>query len=194
MKRIMGIDPGSRKTGYGMVEVSGDMVSWVASGTIHCKQDTLAERLYAISSQIRTTAEQYKPDVVAIEQVFVYRNPDSALKLGQARGAAIAAAAGYGMVVHEYAPREIKKAIVGKGSASKAQVQHMVKAILGLNKIPEEDAADALAIAISHAYASQMNSQLQAALTDLQSTARQEQLKTGKRRKSRWIAASLPIK
>ena len=187
----MGIDPGSRKTGYGMVEVAGSTISWLASGTIHCTQDTLAERLNAIASQIRQLAELHNPDTVVVEQVFVYRNPDSALKLGQARGAAIAAAAGYGIPVHEYTPREIKKAIVGKGAASKAQVQHMVRAILGLNRIPEEDAADALAIAIGHAYVSQMNSQLQAALATLQHPVKQAQGKAGKRRKIRWNAASL---
>jgi len=194
MKRILGIDPGSRKTGYGIIEVSGDTVSWLASGTIISNYDSLAERLHVIASHLRQLMTEHKPDTVAVEQVFVYRNPDSALKLGQARGAAIAAVAGFGIPVFEYAPREIKKAIVGKGSANKQQVQHMVKAILGIHKIPKEDAADALAIAISHAYVSQMNSQLQAALSSIQVNVNLAQHKTGKRRKLRWSASSLPSK
>lgn len=194
MKRILGIDPGSRKTGYGIIEVSGDTVSWQASGTIKSVNDSLADRLHHIASHLRILVDEHQPDTVAVEQVFVYRNPDSALKLGQARGAAIAAVAAFGIPVFEYAPREIKKAIVGKGSANKQQVQHMVKAILGLHKMPQEDASDALAIAISHAYVSQMNSQLQAALSSIQVNANLALQKSGKRRKTRWTASSITTK
>lgn len=191
MKRILGIDPGSRKTGYGIIDVSGNSVSWLASGTIQCEANSLAERLHTIASQLGALITEHQPDTVAIEQVFVCRNADSALKLGQARGAAISAVASFGIPVFEYAAREVKKAIVGKGSASKLQVQHMVKAILGIAECPKEDAADALAIAISHAYVSQMNSQLQVALSNIQVNA---QHKSGKRRKLRWSGAGLPIK
>lgn len=124
------------------------------SGCIRTPDDALPIRLKAIFQSLSDILDEYKPTEMAIEKVFMHNNPDSALKLGQARGTAICAVANYDVPVYEYTPREIKQAIVGKGSATKAQIQHMIKALLSLNETPQEDAADALAIALSHAHLS----------------------------------------
>ena len=152
MIRILGIDPGSRTTGFGVVDVEGQRLICAASGCIHTRGETLAERLADIHRGILEVVEEYAPEEVAIERVFVQRNADSALKLGQARGAAISAVAGLRLPVHEYSPTQIKQAVVGRGNAAKPQVQHMVCALLRLNRTPPADAADALAMAICHGH------------------------------------------
>jgi crossover junction endodeoxyribonuclease RuvC len=150
--RILGIDPGSRITGYGILELRGNQFVCLANGCIKSPQDQLASRLKNIHLGIHELIESYAPQELAIESVFVHRNVDSALKLGQARGTAITCAALQALSVSEYSPAEIKKAVVGRGNAAKAQVQHMVAAILGLNKALQADAADALAVAICHGH------------------------------------------
>lgn len=150
MKRILGIDPGSRITGFGIVELEGQQHQYVTSGCIRTQGDVLAERLKEIFDGLLEIVATYQPDEMVIERVFMHRNADSALKLGQARGAAICACTTQSIPVHEYSPREIKQAVVGKGSASKEQVQHMVQAMLSLNACPQADAADALAAALCH--------------------------------------------
>jgi len=160
MSLILGIDPGSRTTGFGLVELNGSKLSYVESGCIRTGGGEFPERLKIIFEEMVVVIGTYKPDVVAIERVFMHRNPDSAIKLGQARGAAICAAVTQGLKVSEYSPAEIKKATVGKGNANKEQIQHMVKALLNLPGTPQEDAADALAAAICHANTAAMMSQI----------------------------------
>lgn len=152
--RILGIDPGSRLTGYGVLDVSGAAPRYVASGCIRLRLDgDLAQRLAQVYAGISELVAVHRPGEFAIEQVFMSKNADSALKLGQARGVAIVCAANHGLPVHEYGPRQIKQAVTGSGRADKVQVQHMVTAILALSGVPQADAADALAIALTHAYA-----------------------------------------
>ncbi len=148
---ILGIDPGSRITGFGLVDNQANRIAYVSSGSIRVKGDSLAARLGHIYAAIDDLIRQYAPEQMGIENVFVARNADSALKLGQARGAAICAAHQAGLEVAEYAPREIKQAIVGTGAANKDQVQHMVQRLLGLRQALAADEADGLAIAICHA-------------------------------------------
>ena len=148
--RVIGIDPGSRLTGYGLVEAGGQGLRYRASGCIRTDAGTFPDRLAEIYRGISELIEDHQPDEVAIEEVFLARNPSSALKLGQARGVAIAAAVAHGLPVHEYAARRVKQGLVGTGRASKAQVQHMVRVLLSLPGAPQADAADALAIAICH--------------------------------------------
>lgn len=150
MALILGIDPGSRITGYGIVEHLGAKFNYVGSGCIRTPDTCLADKLDTIFSGISEIILQYKPDTFAIEQVFMAQNPDSALKLGQARGSAIVAASQAKLQVFEYSARQIKQAVVGSGSADKNQVQHMVQHILKLTGKPQADAADALAVAICH--------------------------------------------
>jgi crossover junction endodeoxyribonuclease RuvC len=158
--RILGIDPGSRLTGYGIIEMHAGRAIWVGSGCIRIKGDDLASRLRVLVEGLVDILDQHRPTTVAVEQVFMHRNADSALKLGQARGAAISVVAGRHLPVYEYTPTQIKKAMVGKGNAAKAQVQHMVKAMLGLSHLPQEDAADALAVALCHAHTAQTLSRM----------------------------------
>jgi len=148
--RILGIDPGSRVTGYGFVEYVNSGFTYIASGCIRTPKGALCERLGVIYASLDALILEFAPHEVAIEEVFMARNPQSALKLGQARGAAIAAVAIKKLSLSEYAARSVKKALTGTGGASKEQVQHMVKVILNLSETPAEDAADALAIAICH--------------------------------------------
>lgn len=151
--RILGIDPGSRHTGFGIVDCSGPELRSVVFGRIDVARGEVAERLHRIHDGIRALLARYAPDEVAIERVFVNRNVDSALKLGQARGAALAALGA--TAVFEYAPRAVKLSTVGFGGADKAQVAHMVRQLLSLGvdvAIPT-DATDALAIALCHAHA-----------------------------------------
>ncbi len=155
MKRILGIDPGSRFTGFGIIELNAGRSRWVNSGCIRVAGATLAEKLCLIAEGINSLLDEYQPDEMAIEKVFVSHNVDSALKLGQARGAAISTVALRQIPVSEYSPTQIKKAVVGKGNAAKTQVQHMVVSLLGLSDSPQEDAADALAIALCHAHTQQ---------------------------------------
>ncbi len=152
---ILGIDPGSRITGYGLIKRQAGKTHYVASGCIRVKGDDLAQRLAQIFTGVSEIIRQYKPDQFAIEQVFLAHNPDSALKLGQARGAAIVAATQDKLSVAEYSARQIKQAVVGKGSAEKSQVQHMVRHLLNLPGTPQADAADALAVALCHAHTEQ---------------------------------------
>lgn len=153
MSLILGIDPGSRLTGFGIIQAQGRNLQYVTSGCIRIDTDKdLAHRLKQITQSVTQLIEQYQPEEFAIEQVFLGKNVDSALKLGQARGAAIVAAALQDIPVFEYAARSVKQAVTGKGSADKTQVQHMVKHMLKLPGMPQTDAADALAIAITHTF------------------------------------------
>lgn len=149
---IFGIDPGSHKTGYGVIRVLRSQRLYVGSGIITTDNKApMPERLKVIFKGLQQLISQYHPNQFSVEKVFLARNPDSALKLGQARGAAICATAISDQPVYEYSAREIKLAVVGTGSASKMQVAHMVKALLGLSGDIREDAADALAAALCHA-------------------------------------------
>ena len=147
---ILGIDPGSRLTGYGLIYVRGRSLEYCASGCIRTSGDALPARLGQIYRSVAELIEQYHPTEFAIENVFLARNAQSALKLGQARGVAIAAAVAADLPIFEYAARQVKQAVVGTGRANKEQVQHMVKVILDLAGTPQADAADALAIAVCH--------------------------------------------
>ena len=159
-RRILGIDPGSRLTGFGVLDFVGDQPSYVASGTIRSSDGSFPDRLKRIFESVHDVVAQYQPDVVAIESVFMAKNASSALKLGHARSAALCATFAFDVEVFEYAPREIKQAIVGTGSASKEQVQHMVMSLLLLDGKPSTDAADALAAAICHGHRRTMKSAL----------------------------------
>ena len=150
--RILGIDPGSRVTGYGLVDENGGLITYVASGCIKTGGNDFTSRLSEIYRGIESLIDEFRPSEVAIEDVFVARNPQSALKLGQARGAAIAAVVGRENPVAEYAARRVKQAVVGTGRATKEQVQQMVKTALSLSANPSADAADALAIALCHVH------------------------------------------
>lgn len=149
-KRILGIDPGSRITGFGVIEIEDGQLSYVTSGCIRVAGQALPERLKSIFNSVSEIVADFRPDEMAVEQVFMKNNVDSALKLGQARGAAICAAVTRDLDVFEYTPTQIKQAIVGRGHADKAQVQFMVRAILNLPGLPQQDAADALACALCH--------------------------------------------
>ncbi len=155
MSIILGIDPGSRLTGYGVVRHSGNKFEYLGSGCIRLGDDPFPLRLEKIHAGICEIIRQYQPQEFAIEQVFMAANPDSALKLGQARGAAIVAATNNKLPVAEYSARQIKQAVVGKGSATKTQVQHMVTYLLKLAGTPQADAADALAVALCHGHSRQ---------------------------------------
>jgi crossover junction endodeoxyribonuclease RuvC len=159
-KRILGIDPGSRLTGFGVVDFDGDKALYVASGTVKSIDGAFADRLRQIFESIGSIVDEYRPDIVAIESVFMHKNAGSALKLGHARSAAICATFAHGAEVHEYAPREIKQAVVGTGAATKEQVQHMVVSILTLEGVPAPDAADALATALCHGHQRRIQAQL----------------------------------
>ncbi len=155
MAIILGIDPGSRLTGYGVISQQGHKLSYVGSGCIRVEADNLAEKLLIVFNGVSEVIRQFQPQMFAIEQVFMARNPDSALKLGQARGSAIVAAATNELPVFEYSARQIKQAVVGTGAADKSQVQLMVKTLLKLPGTPQADAADALAVAMCHAHSYQ---------------------------------------
>jgi len=152
MRRILGIDPGSRVTGYGLIESDGRQSRHLASGCIRVGEDPWPQRLGSIFNGVKAVVDQYCPEELAVEQVFFSRNAASALKLGQARGAAICAALSVGVQVHEYSPKSVKQAVVGSGGADKVQVQHMIKVILSMTEDPAEDQADALAVAVCHAH------------------------------------------
>jgi crossover junction endodeoxyribonuclease RuvC len=152
--KILGVDPGSRITGFGLIQAEKLKFSYVASGCIRTKGE-LTERITTIFSEIEQIVIEYNPDIVVIERAFMRPdrpNPDAAIKLGHARGAIISAVGSKNIEMVEYSPNQIKKAIVGKGHATKYQVSYMVQETLKLNKSPQEDAADALAGAICHAY------------------------------------------
>ena len=149
--RVLGIDPGSQCTGFGVVDAAGPRLTYVASGVIRTANGDFSARLCEIFTCVRSIVAQYRPAEIAIERVFVNRNPDSALKLGQARGAAICGTIDANAEVFEYATRQIKQAVVGTGSAEKAQVQLMMRSMLKLDGPVAADAANALAAAVCHA-------------------------------------------
>jgi len=153
--RILGIDPGLRTTGFGVVDSEGQALHYVASGTIRCDSAAgrLPERLKAIFDGVRELSTRYRPHCASIEIVFVNVNPQSTLLLGQARGAAVTALVSSELDVSEYTALQMKKAIVGHGRAGKEQVQQMVQRLLALPGVPGRDAADALGLAICHAHA-----------------------------------------
>ena len=156
--RVLGLDPGSQRTGFGIIDCGGGAERHVCSGCIEVSGAQMVARLQRIYAAIRTLVDEHRPDVIAIERVFIHRNPDSALKLGQARGVALCAAATLGASVHEYAPRAIKLAVTGFGGAAKPQVALMVRTLLKLPGTPRADAADALAVALCHAQTRRLSS------------------------------------
>jgi crossover junction endodeoxyribonuclease RuvC len=148
---ILGIDPGSQVTGFGVIALEGKALRYMASGCIRTRGGEMASRLRIIFEGAAQLVAQYQPDEICVERVFVHRNADSALKLGQARAAALCGTFGCAAPVHEYAAREIKQAITGSGAAEKVQVAHMVRTLLAVRGPLAADAADALAVAICHA-------------------------------------------
>ncbi len=153
MTTILGIDPGSRVTGYGLIRVEKNTINYIDSGCIRTDSNAaLSLRLLQIYNGVCELMDMYSPEEIAIEEVFMYENARSALVLGHARGVAMVAAASHRKVISEYSAREVKQAVVGYGAAEKAQVKSMVVSLLHLNKAPQNDAADALAIAICHSH------------------------------------------
>jgi crossover junction endodeoxyribonuclease RuvC len=152
MIRILGIDPGSQITGYGIIDMDGNHASHVTHGEIRVTGETQGAKLHFIYQRLAELISKHHPDEAAIERVFMHRNADSALKLGQARGSAIVACVEQGLEIYEYTANQIKQATVGKGHAAKQQVQHMVKILLCLGELPGSDAADALAVALCHGH------------------------------------------
>lgn len=150
MSIILGIDPGSRITGYGVIRIIGAKAHYLGSGCIRTNCDELPERLKQVYDGVSEIITQFNPTEFAIERVFMAKNADSALKLGQARGSAIVAAVNAHLPVSEYSATQIKQAIVGSGGAAKEQVQHMVTHLLKLSATPQADAADALGVALCH--------------------------------------------
>ncbi len=150
--RILGIDPGSRFTGIGIIDIEGQRNIHVHNTCLKIPQGELADRLDFIFAGITELIEEFQPQEISIEQVFMHKNPDSALKLGQARGVAIVACARASLPVYEYSATQVKKSVVGRGHAAKDQVQHMVKVLLNISTPLQEDAADGLAIALCHGH------------------------------------------
>ncbi|MGY3902934.1 crossover junction endodeoxyribonuclease RuvC [Aeromonas lusitana] len=150
MSIILGIDPGSRITGYGVIRIVSGKAEYLGSGCIRTDLGELPSRLKQVYDGVSEIITQFKPDEFAIERVFMARNADSALKLGQARGSAIVAAVNALLPVSEYSATQIKQAVVGTGGAAKEQVQHMVTHLLKLSATPQADAADALGVALCH--------------------------------------------
>ena len=156
--KILGVDPGSRITGYGIINHEGNRLIHVDNGAIHTDSNKgLPARLEKIYAALSDVIAQYRPDAVAIENIFFATNVQSALKLGQARGAAIVAGVNAGLPVFEYTALQVKQAVVGHGRASKDQVQKMLKVLLNLPEVAQEDASDALAVAVCHAHSSRLN-------------------------------------
>ena len=161
--RILGVDPGLRRTGFGVIDAQGSRLSYVASGTIIVPSEApLPDRLKVILDNLREVVRQTQPDVAALEIVFVNTNPQSTLLLGQARGAAMCALADSGLHVHEYTALQVKKSVVGHGKAAKEQVQMMVQRLLTLEGLPAPDPADALACAICHAHTAPLGAAISA--------------------------------
>jgi crossover junction endodeoxyribonuclease RuvC len=152
MNIILGIDPGSRVTGYGIIKDEKQKLHYIDSGCIRTSEGALSQRLLQIFDGICQLMDRYSPTEVAIEQVFTHQNPSSALKLGHARGVAMIAAASHRITINEYSARAVKQSIVGYGAAQKEQVKQMVINLLMLTSAPQNDAADALAIAICHSH------------------------------------------
>ena len=162
--RVLGLDPGSQITGVGIVEQQGSNLVWIAHESIRLPKGELGERLRVLYERLLEIILQYHPTVMAIEKVFIAKNPHSALVLGHARGVAMLAAVNNGLDVQELAATEIKKSIVGRGRAEKKQVQHMVRVLLSLRESPQEDASDALAAAICQLHMMQMQRAIRGAL------------------------------
>lgn len=153
--RVLGIDPGSRRTGWGVVQLEGTRLRQIAAGTIAVQENlALAKRLRTIHAELERVIEAHAPEAVAVEEIFFAKYANAALKLGHARGVALLVAAQSELPVHEYPPAIVKRTVVGRGAADKVQVGRLVSALLGLKEPPEEDAADALAVAITHIQAS----------------------------------------
>ena len=151
--RIIGLDPGLRNTGWGLIEAQGNRLSYVADGAVHSDAEApLAERLLQLHRQLTEVLDQYQPDEAAVEETFVNKDARATLKLGQARGVVMLVPAQRGLRVAEYAPNMVKKAVVGAGHAEKDQVKHMVKLLLPRAQMKTADSTDALAIAICHAH------------------------------------------
>ena len=187
MKRILGIDPGSVVTGYGLIDTDGVRDFHVSHGIVRVAGDSLPEKLGHILYEVSKIIDQWQPVEMSIEEVFVSNNPMSALKLGQARGAAICAAVQRGLPVSEYSARTVKQAAVGYGAAGKEQMQEMIRVLLSLEKKPASDAADGLAVALCHAHS--MNTSVASASSG---KAGSDALKlhrgTGRRRGKRWTS------
>jgi len=162
--RILGVDPGSVQTGFGIIDEEQTSLHYLACGVIRTSSKApIPSRLKRIYSELKIVMNRYRPDVVSIEDIFVARNVRSALKLGHARGVAILAAVNSDLEVVEYTPAEVKKTLAGSGRAEKSQVQHMVKALLSLVELPEPyDASDALALAICHSHSREMKLKMKA--------------------------------
>lgn len=159
----MGIDPGSRCTGYGIIWRKGSQQGHIAHGQIHLRDDDVSTRLYHLHQSLYDLITKHHPHEVAVESIFTHRNSQSALKLGQARGAVLVAAASQSLPVAEYSPRAVKQAVVGYGNADKNQVQTMIRTLLSLKEKPPSDAADALAIALCHSQHQRYNTKIQSA-------------------------------
>lgn len=179
--RILGVDPGLRRTGFGVIEVQGSNLIYVASGTIVVPpSQPLASRLKVILDNLREIVHDTRPDQAALEKVFLNANPASTLLLGQARGAALCALADSGLEVQEYTALQIKKAVTGTGRAAKEQIQAMVRHLLQLDGEPAPDAADALACAICHAHCAPLAARLQDLSPDTPESRRGRRLRTGR--------------
>ena len=152
MVRVLGIDPGSVKTGFGIIESNGQQSRYVHSGYLKLPTDSLANKLGQIFSQLSHIITEYQPEHMAIEQVFLSKNASSALKLGHARGAAMTAGVNANLEIFEYSAKAVKQSTVGYGAASKEQIQHMILRLLNTRKVLQEDEADALAVALCHAH------------------------------------------
>ncbi|MBF0106365.1 MAG: crossover junction endodeoxyribonuclease RuvC [Deltaproteobacteria bacterium] len=150
---ILGIDPGSQITGFGLIKKSGQRNTHIENGTFYLREKTsYADRLVCLYKEIQNIIAAYQPEVIAVENIFYHKNPKSIQKLGEVRGVAILSGAISGLKVFEYAPLEVKKAVTGYGGATKSQMQYMVMKLLGLNDVPEENASDALGVALCHAH------------------------------------------
>lgn len=150
---ILGIDPGSRKTGFGLIKKNGNHNAHIENGTLYLeKLERYSDRLVMLFNELQSLIQAFKPDVVSVENIFYHKNPKSIQKLGEVRGVAIVSAATKGLPVFEYAPLEVKKAITGYGAAKKEQVQFMICKLLNLKDTPEENASDALGLALCHAH------------------------------------------
>ena len=162
--RVMGIDPGLRNLGWGLIDVAGSRISHVANGVCRSEGETLADRLLSLHRMLTAVVAEFRPDAAAVEETFVNKDAAGTLKLGQARGVALIVPAGAGLAVGEYAPNTVKKTVVGVGHADKRQVDHMVRLQLPGVEIAGPDAADALAIALCHAHHLSASGRLSAAV------------------------------
>jgi len=161
MAIIIGIDPGSRITGYGIIDANSTTPQCLHYGQVQCGNKPLAQRLAIIHNALQDVIHQFRPTEASIEHIFFHVNAKAALTLGQARGAALVALANADIPIHEYAPREIKQAVVGYGNAQKNQIQMMIRSLLKLTSSPPADAADALAIALCHCHARRLKSRIE---------------------------------